>query len=109
MASEQSVVQYFVDQISSVGDVRFRKMFGEYAVYVGNKVVALVCDNRVFVKKTIKGLEFAGPIEEAPPYSGAKPSLVVDEKLDDRNWLKELIQITYDELPEPKPKKKKKA
>ncbi|OGI08038.1 MAG: competence protein TfoX [Candidatus Margulisbacteria bacterium GWF2_35_9] len=108
MASELSFVEFIVDQIDSVTPITFRKMFGEYAVYSGNKVVALICDNRLFVKQTGGGRAFIGKVTEAPAYQGAKPSFLIEDKFEDREWLSELIRITADEVPEPKPKKKKK-
>jgi len=50
MASDLSFVEYVRDQISRAGDVSFRKMFGEYAIYCDSKVVALVCHNQFFTK-----------------------------------------------------------
>ncbi len=108
MASDLSFVQFVVDQIGNVGDVSFRKMFGEYAVYVGNKVVALVCDNQLFVKPTEGGKAFVGDIEMGPAYPGAKDSFVIGDQVEDSDWLGQLVRITAAEVPEPKPKKSKK-
>jgi TfoX/Sxy family transcriptional regulator of competence genes len=55
MASDLSFVKYVRDQINADGQISFRKMFGEYAIYYGEKVVALVCDNQLFVKPTVAG------------------------------------------------------
>jgi hypothetical protein len=44
-------------------------------------------------------------VVEASPYPGAKPSLLIEEGLEDRDWLKELVSLTVKELPQPKPKK----
>ena len=109
MASDLTFVEYVRDQISGGGDITYRKMFGEYAIYGNGKVVALVCDNQLFVKPTPGGRKFAGKIAEAPPYPGAKPHLLIDEKLDDRAWVSTLIRITARELPLPKPKKQRPA
>jgi TfoX/Sxy family transcriptional regulator of competence genes len=108
MSSEKSFVEYIADQMSNAGTITYRKMFGEYAVYCDGKVVALVCDNQVFVKPTQNGRSFIGEAVEAPPYPGAKMYFLVDDKLDDREWIGNLIEISAEELPEPKPKKKKK-
>ncbi|MFZ1457377.1 MAG: hypothetical protein WAT46_15140, partial [Saprospiraceae bacterium] len=62
---------------------------------------------KLFIKPTISGREFIGKVVEAPPYVGAKPSFLIDEKIEDSNWLSELIRISLKELPPPKPKKKK--
>ena len=106
MSSDQSFVDYIIDQLSTFAPVTYRKMFGEYALYSGSKVVALVCDNQLFVKPTETGRAFIGKPTEAPAYPGAKNSFLIDN-LDDREWLAELIRKTAKELPEPKPKKKK--
>jgi len=108
MASDQDFVDFIVDQLEGAGDVTFRKMFGEYAIYCDGKLSALICDNRLFVKPTEAGRSFIGEVVEAPPYPGAKNSFLIEDGLEDRNWISELVRITAIELPEPKPKKKKK-
>ena len=108
MASDKSFVEFIVDQIENVGQITFKKMFGEYALYCDGKVVALVCDNRLFIKPTEGGRAFIGDVVEAPAYTGATPSFLIDARVEDRQWISNLIRITYAELPEQKPKKKKK-
>ena len=108
MASRQSIVDYLAEQIADAGDVSARKMFGEYGVYCEGKIVALICDDRFFVKPTQAGRAFIGEVEEAPPYEGAKPGfLVSEERWHDRSWMGELVRITANELPLPKKKVKK--
>ena len=108
MASDLSFVEYIVDQIENAGVIRYRKMFGEYAVYCNEKVTALICDNQLFIKPTEAGRAFIGDVIEAPPYPGAKNSFLIGDKMDDREWLSNLVSITANELPIPKPKRKKK-
>ena len=107
MASDQDFVDFVVDQLESAGDIRSRKMFGEYAIYCDGKVTALVCDNQLFVKPTEAGRSFIGEVVEAPPYPGAKMSFLIEDGLENRDWISDLVRITAKELPEPKPKKKK--
>lgn len=109
MASDQSFVDFIIDQIDSSGRVTYKKMFGEYGLYSDTKLFGLVCDNKLFVKPTSSGREFIGDVVEAPPYPGAKSSFLIEDKLEDKDWLKELVRLTVLELPEPKPKKKKKS
>lgn len=85
------------------GAIRYRKMFGEFAIYCDDKVVALVCDDQLFVKPTPGGRAFLGEPVEAPPYTGAKHYFLID-RLDDRDWLSQLVQLTAQDLPEPEPK-----
>jgi len=109
MASDLAFVEYVCDQIGAAGTSTFRRMFGEYAVYCEGKVVALVCDNRLFVKPTTGGRALFDRVTEAPPYPGAKPHFLIGDRLDDRDWLADLIRITLNELPDPKPKKARAA
>ncbi len=109
VGSDQSFVDFVLDNIEQAGELSARKMFGEYAIYCDGKVVALVCDNRLFVKPTPGGRAHIGDPAEAPAYPGAKPSFLVEDRIEDREWLSELIRITARELPAPKPKKPKKT
>jgi TfoX/Sxy family transcriptional regulator of competence genes len=82
-------------------------MFGEYGIYCNEKMVASVCDDKLFVKPTTRGRTYIGNVVEAPPYPGAKPSFLIPaDKLEDAKWLSELIEITAGELPLPVKKKK---
>ncbi|TAL63248.1 MAG: TfoX family protein [Legionella sp.] len=106
MSSRQSTVDFILDQIAGAGMVTAKKMFGEYALYCNNKVVALVCDDQLFVKPTNAGKAFINDFVEGIPYPGAKPYLLIPADLwDEREWLTNLIQITALELPAPKIKK----
>lgn len=110
MSSKQSTVDFIVEQISSTGIVSAKKMFGEYGIYCGEKMVALVCDDRLFVKPTPGGKAFLGECTEGPPYPGAKLCFIIPgEKWDDREWLSHLIKITAAQLPIPKKKAPKKS
>lgn len=108
MASDKSFVEFVVDQIENAGSIRSRAMFGEYAVFSNDKIFGLICDNKLFIKPTEAGRKFIGDVIEAPPYPGAKNSFLIENKIDDREWLSELVRVSVAELPEPKPKKKKK-
>src|SRR4051812_36573084 len=105
MATRQQIVDFVLEQMSGVPDVTARKMFGEFAIYSAGKVVALVCDDQLFVKVTDAGKRFIGAVTEARPYPGAKPWLLVDgDQWEDADWLSELIRLTAQALPLPKPK-----
>ena len=107
MASDQNFVDFVLEQINNVGEITAKKMFGEYGVYADGKLFGLICDNKLFVKPTISGRYFIGNVVEAPPYEGAKPSFLIEDKIEDSEWLSELVRTTLKELPAPKPKKKK--
>lgn len=107
MATDASFAEYVRDQLRPARPVTLRKIFGEYAVYYDEKVVALVCDNQLFVKPTAAGRALLGTVTEAPPYPGAKPHFLVAEELEDQALVSRLIEETARALPAPKPKKKK--
>jgi TfoX/Sxy family transcriptional regulator of competence genes len=107
MATRKEFVDFVLDQIETAGVIEAKKMFGEYALYANGKIVGLICDDKLFIKPTVAGRAYIKNVVELPPYEGAKPSFLIEDKLEDRKWLSELIRITYHELPEPKPKKKK--
>ncbi len=109
MATDQKNIDFLTDQIQKAGSIRSRKMFGEYALYCDEKVVALVCYNNLFVKITAISDKFLDSSHEAPPYPGAKNYLKVpEEKWDDHEWLTNFIRSTASALPIPKPKALKK-
>jgi len=107
MSSSQTTVDFVISQMTGAGDVSYKKMFGEYGIYCGGKMVASVCDNKLFVKPTIHGRAYIGDVEEESPYPGAKPNfLISNEKIKNGQWLGELIRITGEELLLPAKKKK---
>jgi DNA transformation protein len=110
MASKQANLDFVLEQMADAGDVSAHKMFGEYAIYCRGKVVALFCDDQLFVKPTAAGKTFIGKVREGLPYPGAKPwFLIGGDRCEDGEWLSELVRLTERELPAPKPKPVKKA
>ena len=107
MASEPDFIDFIVDQIGAAGSISQKKMFGEYALYCDGKVVALVCDNQLFVKPTAGGRAYIGAVVEASPYPGAKPYFLIEDAFEDRDWISGLVKVTAQELPLPKPKRNK--
>ena len=105
MASDKEQLNFAVDQMSGAGDITFKYMFGEYGIYCDGKIVALFCDNQLFVKPTEAGRTYIEKVVEAPAYPGAKPYFLITDRIDDRDWLSELIRCTAQELPPPKKKK----
>jgi TfoX/Sxy family transcriptional regulator of competence genes len=104
MASDKNMLDFVLDQMSGAGVITAKSMFGEYGIYCEGKIVALFCDNQLFIKPTNSGRAFIQDLVEAPPYPGAKPYFLIEEKIDDREWISKLISITYQELPLPKQK-----
>ena len=109
MASDLNFVKFVADQIDASCEISYRKMFGEYALYSRNKVVALICDDQLFIKPTEAGKSFIGEVVESPPYPGAKLAFLIQEQIEDKEWLTQLITLTEEELPKPKPKRKKQS
>ena len=110
MASQQRTIDFLTDQLEFAAQISTRKMFGEYAIYTGAKVVAFVCDDELFVKPTDAGRAYIGEPDEAPAYPGSKMYFRVSgDRWEDREWLAGLIDTTAAVLPAPKPKKPKQA
>ena len=106
MASSLEFVEYVADQLRGAGSVTYRKMFGEYGMYLEGKIFALICDDQLFVKITESGRSVCEDLEELPPYNGSKPYFLVEE-IEDRELLQSFVLATCEELPMPKPKKPK--
>lgn len=109
MASKQTTLDFILEQMATAGVIASKKMFGEYGIYCDTKIVALVCDDQLFIKPTAAGKTFIGNFTEKPPYPGAKPYLYISGDLwEDAEWLSELIKVSAKELPLPAPKKPRK-
>ena len=108
MATDLEFTKFITDQIEDRCEISYRAMFGAFTLYSKGKVVALVGDNQLFVKATEAGRAFIGDVVEAPPYPGAKLAFLIEDEIEDRKWLTQLITLTEESLPKPKPKKKKK-
>lgn len=106
MSSSQKTIDFLTEQMASAGQINSRKMFGEYAIYCDKKVVALVCDDELFIKPTEAGRQYLPEVIEKPAYPGSKRYFWISgDHWDDGEWLAELMRITAAELPLPKPKK----
>lgn len=108
MATKPEYAAYVCDQLRGAGEVAARKMFGEYGLYCDGKVIGLICDNQLFIKRTEAGAALMPGCPEGEPYKGAKPCLLIED-LEDRGLLERLVRATWEELPPPKPKKPKRS
>ncbi|MDR0787725.1 MAG: TfoX/Sxy family protein [Gemmatimonadota bacterium] len=113
MATQPGTIEFLLDQLSTLSNVRAQRMFGEYALYHEEKVFAFVCDNELFIKPTVPGREFveaAGALDEAPAYPGSKLYLRIGaDRCENREWLAELVTLTSSVLPAKAPKAPKVA
>lgn len=105
MATTKDYIEYICDQISSIGNIRYKKMFGEYMVYVNEKPLILVCDNIAYVKKKDEIFNLMGGASIGIPYKGAKEHYILD--LDNISLLEEVIVRLESITPIPKPRNKK--
>jgi len=106
MATNMEFMEYVHEQSGLGNALSYRKMFGEYALYLDGKVVALACDNSLFLKPVPATYELTRSFPKAPPYPGAKLYCLIDEVLDDTDRLRALLLSTAAALPLPKPKNK---
>ncbi len=99
MAQGLEFVDYVTDQAGDRCKLTHRMMFGGCTLYLDGKVVALVCDDQLFVKPTKAGRKFIADVVEAPAYPGAKNSFLITEQIENGEWLAELLTKTAEELP----------
>ncbi|MBQ3384731.1 MAG: TfoX/Sxy family protein [Erysipelotrichaceae bacterium] len=104
MASGRSLLDYVLEQLSGLEDVTYRPMMGEYIIYYGGKVVGGIYDDRFLVKPTKSAVAMMSECRYEIPYEGAKEMLLVED-IDNREFLMELFEAMYDELPTPKKKR----
>ena len=106
MASSKDYLQFILEQLSGLPDITYRMMMGEYMIYYQGKLAAYICDDRLLVKPLERAKRLLPDAPMEPPYEGAKDMVLVAGG-DNSDFLKGLFEAMYDELPLPKPKKKK--
>lgn len=106
MSSSKEYLNFILEQLSGLSEITYRMMMGEYMIYYRGKLAAYICDDRLLVKplESVKQKLPDAPLE--PPYEGAKDMVLVED-VDNKGFLQELFDAMYEELPAPKPKKKK--
>lgn len=105
MATTQEYIEYVCEQLNGIGEIRYKKMFGEYMVYVNNKPILLVCDNIVYVKELDVISDLMLNASRGIPYKGAKEHYILD--IDNTKLSKDVIMELEKVTPVPKPRKKK--
>ena len=105
MASTKEYLEYILEQMSGLKDVSYRGMMGEYIIYYRGKIAGGIYDDRFLVKPVDAARELMPNAQGEIPYEGGKEMLLVDD-VDDREFLKELLEAMYDQLPAPKQKKR---
>ena len=104
MASSKGYLDFILEQLSELDDVSYRAMMGEYIIYYRGKIVGGVYDDRFLIKPTKAAAAMMPTASMELPYEGAKEMLLVDN-VENRGFLKELLEAMYDELPAPRKKK----
>ena len=104
MASSKEYLDFILEQLSGLEKVTWKAMMGEYIIYWRGKIVGGIYDDRFLVKPTKSAIAMMPDAERELPYEGAKEMLLAD--VDNREFLEELLEAMYDELPAPKQKKK---
>lgn len=104
MASSKGYLEYIMDQLSGLDDISYRAMMGEYIIYYRGKVVGGIYDDRFLVKPVKSAVAMMPDADMELPYEGSKEMLLVDD-VENREFLWDLLEAMYDELPAPKKKK----
>lgn len=103
MASSKEYLEYILDQLSELEDISSRPMMGEYILYYKGKVIGGIYDDRFLVKPVKSAKKLMPDAQSELPYEGAKEMLLVDD-VENKAFLKELLEAMYDELPAAKKK-----
>lgn len=103
MASGKEYLDFILGQLSDLDGITFRAMMGEYIIYYKGKIVGGIYDDRFLVKPTASAKALMPDAEAELPYEGAKEMLLVDN-VDNKQFLKKLIEAMFPELPNPKKK-----
>ena len=106
MASSQEYLQFVLGQLSELEEITYRSMMGEFIIYYRGRIVGGIYDDRLLVEPVKSAISYMPTAPYELPYEGAKEMLLVDEA-DNKEFLTGLFDVMYDELPTPKPKKKK--
>ncbi|MGO5061080.1 TfoX/Sxy family protein [Lawsonibacter sp. LCP25S3_F5] len=106
MASRKEYLNYILEQLSGLEEISHRAMMGEFILYYRGKIVGGIYDDRLLVKPVKSAVAYMPAARYELPYEGAKEMLLVDE-VDNKEFLTGLFNAMYDELPAPKPKKRK--
>lgn len=104
MASSKGYLDFIMEQLSGLDDISCRAMMGEYIIYYRGKIVGGIYDDRFLVKPTKSAVAMMPDASMELPYEGSKEMLLVDN-VENREFLRELVEAMYDELPAPKQKK----
>ena len=104
MSSTKEYLDFILEQLSDLDEISFRAMMGEYIIYYRGKVVGGIYDDRFLVKPTKSAVAMMPDADMELPYEGAKEMLLVDD-VEDREFLRKLLEAMHDELPGPKKKK----
>ena len=105
MASSKEYLDFILGQLSELDDISYRAMMGEYIIYHRGKIVGGIYDDRLLVKPTKSAVAMMPNADMELPYEGAKEMLLVDD-VDNKEFLRELLEAMYEELPSLKNKKK---
>ena len=104
MSSSKEYLDFILEQLSELKDVTYRAMMGEYIIYYRGKIVGGIYDDRFLVKPTKSTVAMMPDADTEFPYEDAKKMLLVND-VDNREFLRELLDAMYNELPAPKKKK----
>ena len=104
MASSKAYLAFVLEQLSELDEVSYKTMMGEYIIYYRGKVVGGIYDDRFLVKPVKSAIAMMPNADRELPYEGAKEMLLV-ENVENREFLRELLEAMYDELPLPKKRK----
>jgi len=105
MPTSKNFIAYLDDCLRDISGTRFKAMFGEYALYLNDVVVGLVCDQTLFVRITEEtSVLLHSRVKTGLPYDGARPAYALTEaELEDDDLMGRVLSAVYrDRLPRAK-------
>ncbi|MBR5503760.1 MAG: TfoX/Sxy family protein [Methanobrevibacter sp.] len=105
MASSKEYLEYIMEQLSDLDEITYRAMMGEYIIYYRGKIIGGIYDDRFLIKPVKSAMAMMPDADMELPYEGAKEMVLVND-VEDRDFLKELLEAMYEELPAPRKKRK---
>ncbi|MGV8986190.1 MAG: TfoX/Sxy family protein [Cypionkella sp.] len=107
MSTRPDTIEALRDALADLPGLSYRKMFGEYAIFLDGKMVALICDDLLYVRPTPGALALIAAPVMAPPYPGAKDHICIEAALDEPDLVVAALRAAAVDLPSPKPKSPK--
>ena len=101
MASSKDFLEFVLEQLSTLPDITYRAMMGEFIIYYHGKIIGGIYDNRLLVKPHDSVLKIIPNATMEIPYPGGKPMIMIPD-VENTELLSKVFNTLYNELPNAK-------